>query len=261
MIRFDDQPPMSSAADAWAESVLIKSDKYRNKKISIFLQYGTFKEQRIYTLPKQININNIFLFNIHGGAWEFGYPEWMLFTYEYFKNYNLNLVVPGYRLAPKSKFKEQIEDINNSINFIKKQYGENINIILAGHSAGAHLAYYASKHHQVNGLILSSGVYDLTQYTKKYVDQITSKRFSSKSISPVFDNEKIKTPILLTYTELEEQIYIDQSKDFYSKIKDNNNNNMKHVFKGIDHYHEPNAMNKNNKSWDKTFNDWLQNLA
>ena len=36
---------------------------------------------------------------------------------------------------------------------------------------------------------------------------------------------------------------------------------MKHVFKGIDHYHEPNAMNKNNKSWDKTFNDWLQNLA
>ena len=77
MIRFDDQPPMSSAADAWAESVLIKSDKYRNKKISNFFQYGTDKEQRIYTLPKQININNIFLFNIHGGAWEFGYPEWM----------------------------------------------------------------------------------------------------------------------------------------------------------------------------------------
>ena len=77
----------------------------------------------------------------------------------------------------------------------------------------------------------------------------------------LFDNEKIKTPILLTYTELEEQIYIDQSKDFYSKIKDNNHNNMTHIFKGIDHYHEPNAMNKNNKSWDKTFNDWLQNLA
>ena len=107
----------------------------------------------------------------------------MLFTYEYFKNYNLNVIVPGYRLAPKSKFKEQIEDINNSINFIKKQYGENIDIILAGHSAGAHLAYYASKHNHINGLILSSGVYDLTKYTKKYVDQITSKRFSSKSIS------------------------------------------------------------------------------
>ena len=59
MIRFDDQPPMSSAADAWAESVLIKSDKYRNKKISNFFQYGTDKEQRIYTLPKQININNL----------------------------------------------------------------------------------------------------------------------------------------------------------------------------------------------------------
>ena len=261
MIRFDDQPPMSPAADKWAESVLNKSEKFRDQTFSNLFQYGPNLSQRIYTLPRIINIDHIFLFYIHGGAWEFGYPEWMLFTYEYFKNYNLNLVVPGYRLAPKSKFKEQIEDINNSINFIKKQYGENLNIILAGHSAGAHLAYYARKYHQVNGLILSSGVYDLTKYTKKYVDQITSKNIPSKSISPIYDNEEIKTPILLTYTELEEQIYIDQSKDFYSKIKDNNSKNMIYTFKNVDHYHEPNAMNKNNQSWDKTFSNWLQKLA
>ena len=173
----------------------------------------------------------------------------------------MNLVVPGYRLAPKSKFKEQIEDLNNSINFIKKQYGENLNIILAGHSAGAHLAYYASKYHKVYGLILSSGVYDLTTYTKKYVDQITSKNNSAKSISPMYDDEKIKTPILLTYTEIEEQIYKDQSKDFYSKIKNNNINNLIYKFKEVDHYHEPNAMNKKNISWDKIFSKWLQKLA
>ena len=182
MIRFDDQPPMSPAADKWAESVLNKSEKFRDQTFSNLFQYGPNLSQRIYTLPRIINIDHIFLFYIHGGAWEFGYPEWMLFTYGYFKNYNLNMVVPGYRLAPKSKFKEQIEDINNSINFIKKQYGENIDIILAGHSAGAHLAYYASKHNQINGLILSSGVYDLTKYTKKYVDQITSKNNSAKSL-------------------------------------------------------------------------------
>ena len=261
MIRFDDQSPMSPAADKWGESVLIKSDKFRDEKISNFFKYGPDKSHRIYVLPRKININNTFLFNIHGGAWEFGYPEWMLFTYEYFKNYNLNLVVPGYRLAPKSKFKEQIEDLNNSINFIKKQYGENLNIILAGHSAGAHLAYYASKYHKVYGLILSSGVYDLTTYTKKYVDQITSKNNSAKSISPMYDDEKIKTPILLTYTEIEEQIYKDQSKDFYSKIKNNNINNLIYKFKEVDHYHEPNAMNKKNVSWDKTFSKWLQKLA
>ena len=110
-------------------------------------------------------------------------------------------------------------------------------------------------------MILSSGVYDLTKYTKKYVDQINSKKFSSKSISPIYDNEEIKTPVLLTYTELEEQIYIDQSKDFYSKIKDNNNRNTIYAFKKVDHYHEPNAMNKKNVSWDKTFSDWLQKLA
>ena len=88
MIRFDDQSPMSPAADKWGESVLIKSDKFRDEKISNFFKYGPDKSHRIYVLPRKININNTFLFNIHGGAWEFGYPEWMLFTYEYFKNYN-----------------------------------------------------------------------------------------------------------------------------------------------------------------------------
>ena len=62
MIKFDDQPPMSSAADAWAESVLIKSDKYRKGKYSNFFQYGPDKAQRIYAFPKQIDIKNIFLF-------------------------------------------------------------------------------------------------------------------------------------------------------------------------------------------------------
>ena len=110
-------------------------------------------------------------------------------------------------------------------------------------------------------MILSSGVYDLTKYTKKYVEQIITKNISSKTISPIYDNEEIKIPILLTYAELEEQIYIDQSKEFYSKIKDNNNRNMVYTFKEVDHYHEPNAMNKKNVSWDKTFSKWLQKLA
>jgi len=77
----------------------------------------------------------------------------------------------------------------------------------------------------------------------------------------MYDDEEIKTPILLTYTEIEEQIYKDQSKDFYSKIKNNNINNLIYKFKEVDHYHEPNAMNKNNHSWDKTFSNWLQKLA
>ena len=34
MIRFDDQPPMSPAADEWANSALEKSEKYIDKKIS-----------------------------------------------------------------------------------------------------------------------------------------------------------------------------------------------------------------------------------
>ena len=125
-------------------------------------------------------------------------------------------------MSPQFKFVDQLEDIKNSINYIKKKYGNDIKIVISGHSAGAHLAYYASKEIEVNGLILSSGVYDLTTYTQKYVDQIIDSKFSAKSISPIFDTYKLDISVLLTYSSDEEKIYITQSEDFYNKIKNNN---------------------------------------
>ena len=260
MIRFDDQPPMSLAADKWANSALKKSEKYRDKDASNLSYYGKNKHQRLYELPKIINKENIFLFYIHGGAWEFGYPEWVLFTFDYFKNYEINLIAPGYRLSPQFKFVDQLEDIKNSINYIKKKYGNDIKIVISGHSAGAHLAYYASKEIKVNGLMLSSGVYDLTAYAKKYVDQITDNKFTAKLISPIFDSYDLTIPVLLTYSSDEEKVYINQSEDFYNKIKDKNKKNKKFIFNNIDHYHELNAMNKNNIAWDNIYSEWFNSL-
>ena len=45
MIRFDDQPPMSPAADKWANSALKKSEKYRDKDASNLSYYGKNKHQ------------------------------------------------------------------------------------------------------------------------------------------------------------------------------------------------------------------------
>ena len=47
MIRFDDQPPMSPAADKWANSALKKSEKYRDKDASNLSYYGKNKHQRL----------------------------------------------------------------------------------------------------------------------------------------------------------------------------------------------------------------------
>ena len=47
---------------------------------------------------------------------------------------------------------------------------------------------------------------------------------------------------------------------FYNKIKDKNKKNKKFIFNNIDHYHELNAMNKNNIAWDNIYNKWLNSL-
>ena len=132
--------------------------------------------------------------------------------------------------------------------------------MISGHSAGAHLAYYASKEIKVNGLMLSSGVYDLTAYAKKYVDQITDNKFTAKLISPIFDSYDLTIPVLLTYSSDEEKVYINQSEDFYNKIKNKNKKNKKFIFNNIDHYHELNAMKKNNIDWDNIYSEWFNSL-
>lgn len=103
------------------------------------------------------------------------------------------------------------------------------NIILIGHSAGAHLiAYWASqnKNEAVKLLVGLEGIYDIPQLAKdwpSYVDWFIKAEFASKKnwqqASPTQLIFKNKTPWLVVHSAKDELVNTKQSTDFAAHLK------------------------------------------
>ncbi|KAI9480400.1 MAG: Alpha/Beta hydrolase protein [Benjaminiella poitrasii] len=103
----------------------------------------------IYTHDNHLDQLKPVLIHIHGGAWTMGnkdifYPYQKLLV----KENDWVVVNIGYRLAPKNPYPTHLKDVKRAIRWIKQNiasFGGNPDfIVLAGDSAGAHLAAMAS---------------------------------------------------------------------------------------------------------------------
>lgn len=111
---------------------------------------------------------------IHGGGWSMGDRRRVQQKPKWFHEQGYAFASIGYRLVPQVTVEEQIEDINKAI-FALRANAKNFNldpdqIILIGHSAGAHLAalvatdpkYLGDAMTAVKGVILLDGAgYDV----------------------------------------------------------------------------------------------------
>lgn len=128
-------------------------------------------------LPKHKKSDDIIVF-IHGGAWDTGNKNEYQFAGLAFNELGYTTVVPNYRLYPQVQFPHFIEDVANAIASIPKHLNHlnahqktPLNIILIGHSAGAHTAAMlatqpsylenANAHVQLKACIGLAGPYDL----------------------------------------------------------------------------------------------------
>jgi len=113
---------------------------------------------------------------VYGGAWREGIKEDYAFVANSFAKQGHWVVIPDYRLFPEARFPEFVDDVAASITALpqelKKITGESynpLNIVLMGHSSGAHTAaliaadsaWLEGSSVQVDKLIAMSGPYDL----------------------------------------------------------------------------------------------------
>lgn len=97
-------------------------------------------------LPKKQTHQDIVVF-VHGGAWDTGHKNEYQFAGLAFSELGYITAVPSYRLYPQVQFPQFIEDVAHSIASLSRHltvqghpHSEPLNIILIGHSAGAHTA-------------------------------------------------------------------------------------------------------------------------
>lgn len=111
---------------------------------SLQLAYGPDRAQRLDVYaPPGANDLPILLF-FHGGAWISGHLGWLSFMAPIVNALPAIFVAGTYRLAPRCRWPAPYEDVREALRHIRdhaRDFGGNpTRIVIAGHSAGGHLA-------------------------------------------------------------------------------------------------------------------------
>lgn len=108
------------------------------------LAYGPDRGQwlDVYAPPGARDLPILVFF--HGGAWVNGHLGWLRFMAPIVTALPAVLVAGTYRLAPRCRWPAQYEDVRDALRTVRenaRRFGGHLDrIVLAGHSAGGHLA-------------------------------------------------------------------------------------------------------------------------
>ncbi len=135
---------LTLSAPVWAQEAKILKD-------IPYIEGSTNPKQMLdLYLPPVGGRNLPVLVFVHGGGWGLGDKKMARKMGEFYTGKGVIVVSVNYRLAPKNKYPDFAEDLAASIRWIVDnigKYGGNAgNMVLSGHSAGAHLVALLGTH-------------------------------------------------------------------------------------------------------------------
>ena len=142
----------------------------------------------------------------HGGAWVTGEGKDFYFLIKHWRQWNL--VIPNYirMVDGNQSMQHTMQSVLETILYVRNNLiGHGAKVILMGHSAGAHLAAYASTLLSCDGFIGLSGLYNL----KKSSPQSLTQNFPDQDFDPWcagrFDT--LSNKVLLSRGDQEDNIH------------------------------------------------------
>ena len=189
----------------------------------------------------------IFIF-IHGGYWQGEVKESYAFMAQKLLEQNIDVILIEYDLTKDNvKFSKELprvtmehiaHQIYSSLDAVqehlqqttfKESLGE-IPVFLSGHSAGGHLAALSKDHPLINKAVMPiSGIFDLVPVakTKKIGKALELNELQAKDLSPMNkvsskSDVNLDKDMVLFYGADEQIELVNQSKDYYEVLKQNN---------------------------------------
>lgn len=110
---------------------------------------------------------------IHGGYWQAGEPKEFAACLRGALEKGWSAALCGYPLAPQASLTQIVECISNALSWLdghRASYGAGGPLVLAGWSAGAHLAAMNAGHDMVSAVLCISGVFDLAPIRDTYLN-------------------------------------------------------------------------------------------
>lgn len=155
---------------------------------------------------------------IHGGYWQWCEKSDFAFIAHDVLAKNMQCVLLEYDLAPHRQIGEIVMQIQQGLDFIAQQDWLTNEVLVVGHSAGAHLTAMLLQHHIISEATLLSGIYDLAPIRDTHLNNALN--LSDQDISkysPINSIEQCSKPyaIYCGENELDELKY--QSQIYFQK--------------------------------------------
>ena len=203
------------------------------------VRYGKDKDQYfLYYEPDRAASSKIIVW-IHGGGWNAGNPKYFDFVGQCVCGQGYRFVSLGYRLSPKYKYPCQLRDVctgySSAVSYLEERGIDTSEIIVAGPSAGAHLASImcycrkAQKKYNVDitniiGFIGSGGPYsfrdDQGLMLRLLLDQLFKKGYDRRNGEPVSLMSGNHIPMLLIQSRHDGLIDYSCAEDFAGRAEE-----------------------------------------
>jgi arylformamidase len=182
-----------------------------------------------FCLPKVVSgqLKPSLLVFIHGGYWQELSAEDSLFPAIGCIDHGIAFAAIDYTLAPKATLAEIVAQCRAALAWLcanADHLGFDANrIVLAGSSAGAHLAASVALSHSANihAVVLVSGVYDLQPLVETSInDAVGLTSATALEQSPLFNLQAGFPRAIVCWGEVETQAFKQQSETFANALRD-----------------------------------------
>lgn len=231
-------PPDAAASEQ--ESDDTSDSNITGRKVLRDIAYGSDPKQKLDVYLPSSNLSTpAILVMVHGGAWRFGDKRAASVVDNKAKHWltkGFIFVSTNYRMLPDTPPLQQAQDVANSLAFVQQhaaEWGGNpSNIILMGHSAGAHLVALITASPDIlqraqvkpwlGTIALDSAAYDITAimarkhyrfYDQAFGDQEQIWRLNS----PLLALHRASVPFLAVCSSTRQDHPCDQASQFVDK--------------------------------------------
>ncbi len=154
---------------------------------------------------------------VHGGYWQMNRREDFAIIAEGMAAVGWSVALPGYSLAPEARLAEIFGEIRLALDWLAAEgtnHGIAGPILLAGWSAGGHLAALALDHPAVTAGLALAGLYDLAPLRDTYLNaKLGLSDVEIATLSPI-RLPAVAKPLAIAYGSAELPALVGQSRDF-----------------------------------------------
>ena len=182
------------------------------------LAYGPGPRNRLDLFPAVDPAAPCLVF-VHGGYWQANSKEGFAAMGEGVRAHGWSVALPGYTLAPEARLADIVDEVGAALTFLRREgprLGVDGALIVAGWSAGGHLAALALEHPGVVAGLAISGLFELAPLRDTYLNE--RLRLSPAEIAALSPLRRpvVAKPLAIAYGTAELPALMENSRVFHA---------------------------------------------